>query len=156
MAFPADTRLMASDDYGKGAHGWNCGQFSAQAQRDGTVNYIPDCTSEPGGPGRTLTAHINFQTCWDGVLPNHQPGDVGDTSDNAHYRYPSGKGVCRAGFPNTMVQLRPTIQFDSSAMARTSSCPATRTPASTTARRCPRTSGTPGFRRSSWTTSGSA
>ena len=112
MAFPADTRLIASDDYGKGAHGWNCGQFSAQAQRDGTVNYIPDCTGEPGGPGRTLTAHISFPTCWDGVLPNHQAGDVGDTSDNAHYRYPSGKGVCPVGFPNKMVQLRQTIQFD--------------------------------------------
>ena len=99
MAFPADTRLIASDDYGKGAHGWNCGQFSAQAQRDGTVNHIPDCTGEPGGPRRTLTAHINFPTCWDGVLPNHQAGDVGDTRDNAHYRYPSGKGVCPARVP---------------------------------------------------------
>ena len=51
MAFPADTRLIASDDYGKGAHGWNCGQFSAQAQRDGTVNYIPTAPASRAVPG---------------------------------------------------------------------------------------------------------
>lgn len=111
MAFPPDTRLVASDDFGKGAHGWSCGEKSVQAQRDGTVNYIPDCTGESGQPGHTLTAHINFPTCWDGVLPNHQPSDVGDTFDNVHYRYASGTGVCPAGFPNKMVQLRETIQF---------------------------------------------
>lgn len=111
MPFPKDVRLVATDDAGKGAHGWNCGQFSQQAKAEGTVNYIPNCTGEDGSPGNTLTAHINFPSCWDGVAPNHSASEVGDTRDNAHWAYPSSKGVCPAGFPKKVVQLRETIQF---------------------------------------------
>lgn len=111
QAFPADTRLVGPDDFGKGAHGWNCGQFSRQAAAQGTVGYIPDCSGEDGSPGNTLTAHINFPSCWDGVLPNHLSTDVGNTADSvAHYRYPSGTS-CPAGFPKHVTQLRETIQF---------------------------------------------
>lgn len=111
QAFPPDTRLVATDDKGYGAHGWNCGQFSEQAAREGTVDAIPDCSGEDGTPGNTLTAHINFPSCWDGVLPNHSPDDVGNTSDNEHYTYPTNKTSCPAAFPYEMVQLRETIQY---------------------------------------------
>lgn len=109
--FPPDTRLIATDDQGKGAHGWSCGERSVQAAREGTVGRIPDCTGESGRPGHTLTAHITFPSCWDGVLPRHRATDVGNTSDNAHYAYPSRTGVCPAAFPRKMVQLRITVQF---------------------------------------------
>lgn len=104
--FPPDTRLVATDDSGPGAHGWSCGQNSGT----GSTNTIPDCSAYSGKPGYTLSAHITFPSCWDGVAPNHKPGDVGNTSDNAHYAYPV-RGACPAGFPNRMVQLRETIQF---------------------------------------------
>jgi hypothetical protein len=106
-AFPADTRLVASDNYGTGARGWSCGQFSGS----GRSQRIPDCSQSSGSPGDTLTAHINFPSCWDGVRPRHSASQRGDTRDNAHYTYPvKGKG-CPAAFPIEMVQLRETIQF---------------------------------------------
>ena len=97
--FSADTRLVATDDLGTGAHGWNCGEFSRQARREGTVNHIPDCSGERGGAGYTLTAHITFPSCWDGALPNHPASAVGDTSDTAHYRYPAAEGSALPGSP---------------------------------------------------------
>lgn len=106
MAYPADTRLVATDDFGPGAHGWSCGQNSGT----GATQAIPDCSAFSGKPGYTLSAHITFPSCWDGVLPNHSASDAGNTNDNAHYAYPK-KGVCPAGFPNKMTQLRETIQF---------------------------------------------
>lgn len=102
-AFPPDTRLVATDDY-KG--GWSCGQKSGT----GFGQSIPDCRGLSGKPGLTLTAHVTFPSCWDGVLPSHSATAVGDTRDNAHYRYPVGS-TCPAGFPNKMVALRETIQF---------------------------------------------
>jgi hypothetical protein len=105
MAYPPDTRLIATDDT-KG--GWNCGQFSAG--RSAFSQSIPDCSGLSGKPGRTLTVHISFPSCWDGVLPDHSAKDVGDTNDNEHYAYPVKK-QCPAGFPHKMVGLVETIQF---------------------------------------------
>lgn len=104
-AYPADTRLIATDAV-KG--GWNCGQFSGT--RTGFSQSIPDCSGLSGKPGSTLTMHISFPSCWDGVLPNHSAKAVGDTNDNAHYAYPVNK-QCPAAFPNKMVSLVETIQF---------------------------------------------
>ena len=104
--YPADTRLIATDDV-KG--GWNCGQFSGQ--RATMQQSIPDCSGLSGKPGRTLTVHISFPSCWDGVLPNHSAKDVGDTNDNAHYTYPVNK-QCPPAFPHKMVSLVETIQFE--------------------------------------------
>ncbi|MFC7488753.1 DUF1996 domain-containing protein [Knoellia sp. CPCC 206453] len=109
--FPPDTRLVATDEAGYGLTGWTCGQASRQAAVQGGVGFIPDCTGEDGSPGNTLTAHVNFPSCWNGVLPNHTPGDVGDTRDNANYAYPANKTACPAAFPIEMVQLRETIQY---------------------------------------------
>lgn len=112
-AFPPDTRLTAmQDSTSPGAHGWSCGQNSGALAAMRTT--IPDCSRLSQKPGLVLTAHINFPSCWDGVLPNHQPGDVGDTSDNAHYAYPvhTSKGwTCPTAFPHQMPQLRETIQY---------------------------------------------
>ena len=80
----------------------------------------------------------------------------GRHQSNAHYRYPSGKGVCPPGSPTRWSSCVRRSSSTTSATARTSSWPATRMPAFTTARRCMQTSGTPGVRASSWTTSGSA
>ncbi|MEO7269997.1 MAG: DUF1996 domain-containing protein [Knoellia sp.] len=110
-SFPPDTRLVATDEAGYGLTGWTCGQASRQAAAQGGVGFIPDCTGEDGSPGNTLTAHVNFPSCWNGVLPNHKPTDVGDTRDNANYTYPANKTACPAAFPIEMVQLRETIQY---------------------------------------------
>lgn len=110
-AFPPDTRLVAMQDAASpGAHGWSCGQFESIAPQA----TIPDCSGYSQKPGHVLTAHINFPSCWDGVAPAHRASDVGNTTDNAHYRYPvrSGKSwVCPAGFGTKMVQLRETVTY---------------------------------------------
>ena len=99
-ALPADTRLVSS------RYNWGCGMFSGVPVGPS----IPSCVGQSGKPGHTLTAHIDYPSCWDGVLPDHQPGDVGNTNDNAHYAYVVGK-ACPQGFPNKMVELRQTVQF---------------------------------------------
>ena len=104
MAFPADTRLIATK------HDWGCGQFSGVPIGPS----IPSCVGQSGKPGHTLTAHVDFPSCWDGVRPKHKSTDIGDTNDNAHYRYAvsvKGKKSCPAGFPNKMVELRESFQF---------------------------------------------
>lgn len=104
-AFPPDTRLVAMQaDQG----GWSCGQHSGG--ESALSRTIPDCSGSSGQPGDTLTAHVNFPSCWDGVLPNHRPGDVGDTSDSSHYAYRVGNS-CPAGYPHKMVTLNETVQF---------------------------------------------
>jgi len=112
-AFPADTRLTAMQaGTSPGAHGWSCGQNSGALSK--MVDTIPDCSRLSQKPGQVLTAHINFPSCWDGVAPDHQAGDVGDTSDDAHYAYPVRSGsrwVCPAGFGHHVPQLRETIQY---------------------------------------------
>ena len=100
QAFPADTRLVASK------YDWNCGDQAGVAPQSS----IPSCAAYSGKPGYTLTAHVDFPSCWDGVLPKHSSSDVGNTTDNAHYAYPV-KNACPSAFPNRMVQLRETIQF---------------------------------------------
>lgn len=102
LPFPADTRLVSDATH----YNWSCGQHSTVKPEP----YIPNCTGSTGAAGNTLTAHIDLPSCWDGVLPNHQPGDVGDTRDNAHYRY-AVKHVCPAGFTHGVTALRETIQF---------------------------------------------
>jgi len=113
-AFPPDTRLTSMQtSTSPGAHGWSCGQNSGAILSKMSTT-IPDCSNLSQKPGAVLTAHINFPSCWDGVLPNHQPGDVGDTSDNAHYAFPvhtSSGWKCEAPFTHQMPQLRETIQY---------------------------------------------
>lgn len=99
---PADTRLVAS------RYNWSCGMKSGA--RATPVQSIPDCTGLSGKPGLTLTAHIDFPSCWDGVKPNHTAAQNGDTRDNAHYAYAVAK-KCPAGFPIGVAELRETIQF---------------------------------------------
>lgn len=101
-AFPADTRLIGTK------YSWSCGQNAGT--RSKPVSSIPDCTGLDGSPGKTLTAHIDIPSCWNGVLPNHKATDVGDTRDNANYAYPA-KGACPAAFPIKMVGVKETIQF---------------------------------------------
>ena len=101
-AIPADTRLIGT------AYNWTCGQKSGR--RSAPVQSIPDCSGLPGTPGLTLTAHIDFPSCWDGVLPSHPTSQSGDTRDNAHYAYRVGR-TCPAGFPIGVTELRETIQF---------------------------------------------
>jgi hypothetical protein len=120
QALPAGARLVANDMTGYGLSGWTCGQNSRQAATQGAVNFIPDCTGEDGSPGNTLTAHVNFPSCWNGKAPNH-PGDpgntsadteYGDTRDNADFVYPTNKTACPSTHPIEVVQLRETIQYE--------------------------------------------
>lgn len=104
LPYPADTRLISDSEH----YNWSCGQKSGT--RSKPVKSIPDCTGLSGGPGLTLTAHIDFPSCWDGVLPNHSADEVGNTNDSAHYRY-TKKHVCPAGFTHGVTALRETIQF---------------------------------------------
>lgn len=99
---PADTRLIGTK------YNWSCGAKSGA--RATPVQSIPDCSGLSGKPGLTLTAHIDFPSCWDGVKPNHKASDVGDTRDNAHYAYRQGR-KCPPGFPIGVTELRETIQF---------------------------------------------
>ena len=64
-----------------------------------------------GRSGSRLTAHINYPSCWDGVLPRHTSTQVGNTSDNAHFAYRLDSRTCPPGFPVKTVELRMTIQF---------------------------------------------
>ena len=100
VPLPDDVRLIASK------HEWSCGQFESVAPSQS----IPDCSMADGRPGSTLTAHIDFPSCWDGVKPSHSPSAVGDTKDNAHFAYRTGK-ACPSGFPIKTVALRETLQF---------------------------------------------
>lgn len=106
LAFPKDTRLVGT------VYNWSCGQKSGA--RSAPKQSIPDCTGLSGRPGQTLTAHITYPSCWDGVRPRHSAKEVGDTRDNAHYRYRIGSGKkarCPAGFKYGVTELRETIQF---------------------------------------------
>ena len=104
VPYPDDLRLVSEP----GRYNWTCGQNSGP--RSAPVPTIPDCTGLSGGPGETLTAHIDFPSCWDGVQPNHSPDEVGDTRDNAHWRYVQGK-TCPASHPVRTIALRETLQF---------------------------------------------
>ena len=102
VAYPADVRLVSEP----GRYDWTCGQNGGVAPQA----TVPDCTGLDGSPGETLTAHINFPSCWTGVLPNHSDGEVGDTRDNAQWAYVQGK-ACPATHPVRTTALRETIQF---------------------------------------------
>ena len=104
LAFPADTRLVSSPRYAA----WTCGEKSGA--RSKPVNAIPNCTGLSGQPGLTLTAHIDLPNCWDGVMPHHSRGQVGDTRDNRHYAY-AVNHRCPAKFPKMMTHIRETVQF---------------------------------------------
>ena len=98
--FPPDTRLVAQK------HDWSCGQFMPQKP----VSAIPDCSAATGRPGSTLTAHIDFPSCWNGVKPSHSASQIGDTNDNRNFAYRVGSS-CPAGFPVKMVSLRETVSY---------------------------------------------
>lgn len=110
IAFPADVRLVAQQNSASyGLVGWTCGQNSTVT---GSGRWqIPDCSASSGVGGDTLTAHINFPSCWDGVKPSHTSSEVGDTRDNAHWVYPTNKTACPSTHPIEVVQLRETIQY---------------------------------------------
>jgi hypothetical protein len=110
QALPADARLVAQDMVGKGLSGWTCGQNSNVT---GGQNSIPSCVGQDGTPGNTLTAHINYPSCWNGNPPNHSASETGDTRDNADYVYPAKSATsCPASHPIEVVQLRQTVQYE--------------------------------------------
>jgi hypothetical protein len=140
-AIPKGARLVASQSGtagggpGFGLTGWTCGQNGEVLGGQAT---LPDCSASAGGPGDRLTAHVNFPSCWNGVMPNH-PGDSGvqpgtgsephdleylDTRDNNYgaagsgpwtsndFIYPANKTACPASHPREVTQLRETVSFD--------------------------------------------
>lgn len=101
VPYPPDARLIASQ------MDWTCGQ----RERVEPAPSIPDCSMADGGSGSLLTAHINFPSCWNGVLPRHSSRQVGNTNDNALFAYRLDRQSCPPGFPVKTVELRMTIQF---------------------------------------------
>ena len=113
VALPPDVRLVATDMVGYGLSGWTCGAMSSVT---GGRDAIPDCSGEDGTAGNTLTAHVNFPSCWNGNAPGHPQTaaldtEYGDTRDNADFTYPTNKTACPATHPIEVVQLRETIQY---------------------------------------------
>jgi Domain of unknown function (DUF1996) len=104
---PADTRLVVPVSKDTSITNWTCGQF----ENVSPSTTIPDCSGAKGGPGRQLTSHITFPSCWDGVRPSHSSAETGDTSDNEHYAYRVGK-ECPQGFPIGVTELRMTTGYD--------------------------------------------
>jgi hypothetical protein len=104
VAYPADLRLVSEP----GKYNWTCGEKSGP--RSKPVPVIPDCTGLSGKPGLTLTAHIDFPSCWNGVEPAHTNEEIGDTRDNANWRYVQGQ-TCPSTHPIKTIALRETIQF---------------------------------------------
>lgn len=100
VPLPYDVRLVGKK------FNWTCGQNEAVAPQQS----VPDCSMADARPGSTLTAHIDFPSCWDGVKPAHRSTDVGDTTDNRHFAYRVGTS-CPVGFPVKTVQLRETVMF---------------------------------------------
>ena len=74
------------------------------------VQSIPDCTGLSGKPGLTLTAHIDFPSCWDGVKPSHTASPERRHQGQRALRL-RGRKKCPAGFPIGVTELRETIQF---------------------------------------------
>ena len=101
VALPPDVRLIAT------RYDWTCGQ----RERVAPSSSIPDCSMADGRSGSRLTAHINYPSCWDGVLPRHLTTAVGNTNDNAHFAYRLDNRNCPPGFPVKTVELRMTIQY---------------------------------------------
>jgi Domain of unknown function (DUF1996) len=101
VPYPPDARLVAH------RINWTCGQ----RERVKPALSIPDCSMADGQSGSRLTAHIDFPTCWNGVLPRHSSAQVGNTNDNALFAYRLDSRNCPAGFPVKTVELRMTIQF---------------------------------------------
>jgi hypothetical protein len=101
---PQGARLVAK------VYNWTCGTNSGA--RSAPVDHVPDCRGLSGKPGLTLTSHVTFPSCWDGVAPDHSNDAdvVGDTQDSAHFAYPVRK-VCPAGFPIGVTQLKETVQY---------------------------------------------
>ncbi len=99
---PNGARLVAH------VYNWTCGTKSGA--RSAPVQMIPDCRGLSGKPGLTLTSHITFPSCWDGILPNHLADEVGDTQDTAHYAYPVAK-KCPLANPIGIMQLKETVQY---------------------------------------------
>ena len=101
VPYPADARLIAT------RMDWTCGQ----RERVKPSPSIPDCSMADGKSGSRLTAHIDFPSCWNGVLPRHWSTQVGNTNDNALFAYRLDSENCPPGFPVKTVELRMTIQF---------------------------------------------
>jgi hypothetical protein len=104
-AYPPDLRMVAN------VMNWTCGQFSSRKGPYGSAAEA-NCGSARGTVW--LTAHIDFPTCWDGRLNNHNR--YGNTADFApmgvvnHLRYQTNK-VCPAGFPYKVPKLRMAVSY---------------------------------------------
>jgi len=123
-AYPRDLRVVAgdADTQGGGPHvNWNCNQGST---RPGPYRDPVEAACDQARPSsRTgqvyLGAHINFPTCWTGVLNDHNK--TGNTADyhgaasntaKDQLAYVTSAGNCPAGFGHKLPQLRLALQWD--------------------------------------------
>nr|MBA2427632.1 DUF1996 domain-containing protein [Actinomycetota bacterium] len=118
-AYPADMRVVAGDvdAPGGGAHvQWNCNQASS---RPGPFrDPIEAACDKARGTTVNLGVHINFPTCWTGVLNDHNKrGNTADFHGAASRPVKNQlayvtKAGCPAGFPHKLPQLRLALQWD--------------------------------------------
>lgn len=115
---PADLRMVAGNAFATGPQdikkvNWTCNQNSS---RPGpyTSPVQANCSTAKGTV--YLTAHIDFPTCWDGVLNNHNvDGNTADYSGShpvvQHLAYVNGN-QCPAGFSHKLAELRVTVNWN--------------------------------------------
>lgn len=112
-AYPPDMRMVAGNANQPAAEpldirvlNWMCDQRST---RPGPYPDIETARCDLAGGTVFLTAHVDFPTCWNGQMSDHDA--VGDTSDNVHLRYPV-KDACPAGFDRLLPELRMDVKWD--------------------------------------------
>lgn len=119
---PKNVRLIAGDPhntqpltdrYPGVKIAWSCDDRSS---RDGFYDDIVAANCDQATGTVFLTARIAFQTCWNGVMPQHNGTEVGDTRDNADWRYFTGSrdnASCPTGFgARKASELRLGVKWD--------------------------------------------
>jgi hypothetical protein len=114
---PADMRMVAGNAKATGPQdiktvNWTCNQNSS---RPGPfVGPVEAACNKATGTVR-LGIHVDFPTCWDGVLNDH--GVAGNTADYSgsggvvnHLAYE--RDGCPAGFSRKLAELRVTVQWE--------------------------------------------
>jgi hypothetical protein len=122
--YPVDMRMVAGDNDapGGGPHvDWNCNQGSTRPgpYRDPVQANCASARPSSKDGQVYLGAHINFPTCWTGVLnPHNRAGNTADFHGAAsspvknQVAYINAADQCPAGFPRKLPQLRLALQWD--------------------------------------------
>src|SRR5262245_17981343 len=120
VPYPPDSRLVAGDMMapGGGQHvNWTC---NTNSSRPGPWDDPIDAACNTATGTVYLGAHIDFPSCYSGVLNSHVSGQTADFNEtpplvSERFAYPVRSGdviSCPPGFPITVPALRMTLQWD--------------------------------------------